>query len=161
MPTCERCGNAYPPLALTDGICRSCDDEKKRRSRSPRSPGGERATLDEVAKKVLLTTETAPNLPIAERLEIITAECVMGVNWLKDFAAAFRDTAGGRSVAYQQELRDARKIALKELKREAFDLGANAVVGVNLAYSEISGGGKSMLFLVASGTAVRLAEDAG
>jgi len=39
---------------------------------------------------------------------------------------------------------------------EAMALGAHAVVGVDLDYSEISGGGKSMLFLVASGTAVTL-----
>jgi len=41
------------------------------------------------------------------------------------------------------------------LRKEAFSLGANAVIGIDLDYSEISGGGKSgMLFIVISGTAV-------
>lgn len=44
--------------------------------------------------------------------------------------------------------------ARQELRKEAEELGANAVIGVRLDYSEFSGGGKSMLFLVASGTAV-------
>lgn len=74
----------------------------------------------------------------------------------KDVASAFRDVFGGRSETMQRGLKQARKAALAELRQEAFDLGADAVVGVDLDYSEISGGGKSMLFLVASGTAVKL-----
>lgn len=56
----------------------------------------------------------------------------------------------------QQGLKEARTAALDELRAEALALGADAVVGIDLDYSEISGGGKSMLFLVASGTAVKL-----
>jgi uncharacterized protein YbjQ (UPF0145 family) len=58
----------------------------------------------------------------------------------------------------QNTLKDARKVALDELRSEAAYLGADAVIGVDLDYSEISGGGKSMLFLVASGTAVKLSK---
>ena len=43
---------------------------------------------------------------------------------------------------------------LYELKKEAYYLKADGVIGIDLDYSEFSGGGKSMLFLVASGTAV-------
>ena len=65
---------------------------------------------------------------------------------------------GGRSKSYQNALKDARIAVLNELRREATMLGADAVIGVSLDYSEISGGGKSTMFLVASGTAVRLAQ---
>jgi uncharacterized protein YbjQ (UPF0145 family) len=65
---------------------------------------------------------------------------------------------GGRSKSYQSTLKDARKTVLLELRREAHRMGADAVLGVDLDYSEISGGGKSMLFMVASGTAVKLAK---
>ncbi|WP_283176762.1 YbjQ family protein [Gemmobacter sp. 24YEA27] len=106
--------------------------------------------------RIILTTETAHNLPVGQRLDIVTAEVVIGMHLFKDIASAFRDTFGGRSATMQQGLRDARKTALDELRLEAHALGADAVVGVDLDYSEISGGGKSMLFLVASGTAVTL-----
>ncbi|MFC1579546.1 YbjQ family protein [Thermodesulfobacteriota bacterium] len=66
------------------------------------------------------------------------------------------DMFGGRSGATQKVLRDARKVCLYELRREAFSLGANAVIVVDLDYSQFSGQGKSMLFLVASGTAVKV-----
>ncbi len=87
---------------------------------------------------------------------MITAECVYGMNIFKDLFSGVRDIFGGRSGAVQNTLRDARKTVLNELKKEAFQLGANAVVAIDLDYSEVSGGGKSMLFLVASGTAVMI-----
>jgi uncharacterized protein YbjQ (UPF0145 family) len=75
------------------------------------------------------------------------------MNIFKDLFAGVRDIVGGRSEAVQHTMREARKTALHELKREAYLVGANAVVGVDLDYVELSTGG-SMVMLVASGTAV-------
>ena len=108
--------------------------------------------------EIILTTETVCNFDIEERLEIITAECVFGMNIFRDLFATIRDIAGGRSEATQKVLKDLRVTVLTELRKEAYRVGANAVVGVDLDYSEFSGGGKSMLFLVASGTAVKIAQ---
>lgn len=105
---------------------------------------------------VLTTTETVTRRDIEQELEIVTAECVIGMNMWKDVLAAFTDAFGGRSETTQNALRRARQTCLAELRREAFLVRADAVVGVRLSYSEMSGQGKSMLFLVASGTAVRL-----
>lgn len=110
---------------------------------------------EESITKILLTTETAPNLPIIERIEIVTAECAFGMNIFKDLFAGVRDIVGGRSEAVQKTMRDARRTALYELKREAHAVGANAVVGVDLDYVELSAAG-SMVMLVASGTAVTI-----
>ena len=105
--------------------------------------------------EVVLTTETASNLKVLKRLDVITAECVYGMNIFKDILASLSDTFGGRNKSIQNTLRDARRTALTELRKEAYSLGANAVIGIDLDYSEISGGGKAgMLFIVASGTAV-------
>ena len=87
----------------------------------------------------------------------MTAECAFGMNIFKDLFASVRDIVGGRSRAVQNTLRDARRTALFELKREAWLVGADAVVGVDLDYVELSSAG-SMVMLVASGTAVRLAD---
>ena len=78
------------------------------------------------------------------------------MNIFRDIFAEVTDFFGGRSKASQKVLRDARKHCLNELRQEAKELGANAVIGVDLDYSEISGKGKGMLFLVASGTAVKV-----
>jgi uncharacterized protein YbjQ (UPF0145 family) len=105
----------------------------------------------------LLTTETAPNLNITKRIEIVTAEVAYGMNIFKDLFAGVRDIVGGRSEAVQKTMRDARRTALYELEKEAHSVGANAVVGVDLDYVELSGS-SNMVMLVASGTAV-LIED--
>jgi len=115
------------------------------------------AVIDEIAKDLILTTEFAmPEYKVTQRLEIITAECVFGMNMFRDMFASIRDIVGGRSSASQKVLRDARKTCLTELRREALITGADAVIGVDLDYSEVSGDGKSMLMVVASGTAVKI-----
>jgi uncharacterized protein YbjQ (UPF0145 family) len=105
----------------------------------------------------LTTTPTIPNREISGVLDVVSAECAYGINVLGDLLAGLTDVVGGRSGSTEKVLRDARHTVMAELRGVAFDLGADAVVGVNLAYSEFSGGGKSMLFVVATGTAVKLA----
>tara|TARA_B110000908_G_scaffold824_1_gene1029 strand:+ start:199 stop:630 length:432 start_codon:yes stop_codon:yes gene_type:complete len=107
----------------------------------------------------LTTTPTYPNLDIEEVKGVITAECVFGMNVFRDFFAGMTDFFGGRSEASQKVLRDARETCLNELKKEAYELGADGVIGIDLDYSEISGKGKGMLFLVASGTAVKFKDE--
>ncbi len=111
--------------------------------------------IERLAGDIILTTEHGmAEYRVVERIEVITAECVFGMNLFKDFFASITDIFGGRSKSSQTVLRDARLTCLAEMRREALMVGANAVIGMNLAYNEISGDGKSMLFVVASGTAV-------
>ena len=107
----------------------------------------------------LTTTPEYPNLEVKDVKGLVTAECAFGMNIFRDFFAGIRDLVGGRSEATQKVLRDARESCLYELKKEAHKIDATGVIGIDLDYSEFSGGGKSMLFLVASGTAVTFKED--
>jgi len=117
----------------------------------------QQSTDHQAISSIVLTTETAPNLNITKRIEIVTAECAFGMNIFKDLFAGVRDIVGGRSEAVQKTMRDSRKTVLYELKKEAYEVGANAVVGVDLDYVELSNAG-SMVMLVASGTAVVIEE---
>ena len=117
----------------------------------------QQSTDHQAISSIVLTTETAPNLNITKRIEIVTAECAFGMNIFKDLFAGVRDFVGGRSEAVQKTMRDSRKSVLHELKKEAYEVGANAVVGVDLDYVELSNAG-SMVMLVASGTAVVIEE---
>ena len=78
------------------------------------------------------------------------------MNVFKDFFVGLSDFFGGGNESTQNALRDARKTCLSELKKEALSIGANGVIAIDLDYSEFSGKNTSMLFLVASGTAVKL-----
>jgi uncharacterized protein YbjQ (UPF0145 family) len=138
-------------------MCPTCRKESERTEAG--RTDAERTAEQDVIDQIVLTTETASNLPITKRIEIVTAECAYGMNIFKDLFAGVRNIVGGRSEAVQSTMRDARKTVLSELKREAHAVGANAVVGVDLDYVELAGSGSSMLMLVASGTAVVI-EDA-
>jgi len=105
---------------------------------------------------VLTTTANVPNKEIKEVVAIVSAEVAVGMNIFKDMFSAVRDVVGGRAGAVQNTLSDLRGQAFDELRQEASRVGADAVVGVDLDYSEFSGGGRSMLFIVANGTAVKL-----
>jgi uncharacterized protein YbjQ (UPF0145 family) len=111
-----------------------------------------------IASKITVTTAPSVDGFIVEQtFDVVTAECVLGVNVFRDmFAGLVTDVIGGRSKGFQQSLRNARTDCLAELRREAQSLGANGVIATSLNYSELSGSGKSMLFVVAVGTAVRL-----
>ena len=161
MAQCAKCGKDLFRIQLIDGTCLQCieaarDEAAATEKRQREDEKAQRDAEQVAASRIILTTETAHNLPVDRRLDIVTAEVVIGMHLFKDIASAWRDAFGGRSKVMQDGLRDARREALSELRREAHALGADAVVGVDLDYSEISGGGKSMLFLVASGTAVTL-----
>ena len=100
------------------------------------------------------TTPSVEGRTIQEYLGVVTGEAILGANIFKDLFAGVRDIVGGRSGAYEEELRKAREIAMSELAAEATSRGADAVVGIDLDYETVGQG--SMLMVTASGTAVRL-----
>ena len=103
---------------------------------------------------IITTTPTVEGRTIAEYRGVVTGEAILGANIFKDLFAGIRDIVGGRSGAYEEELRKARSIAFDELTAAAHQMGADAVVGVDLDYETVGQG--SMLMVTASGTAVRL-----
>jgi uncharacterized protein YbjQ (UPF0145 family) len=105
---------------------------------------------------LLTTTPQVEGREITEYMGIVTGEAIMGANIFRDLFAGVRDIVGGRSAAYEKELLKAQKIALEEVEYRAEQIGANAVVGIDLDY-EVLGQNGSMLMVTASGTAVKIA----
>ena len=103
---------------------------------------------------LITTTNNIEGKTISQYMGLVTGEAIMGANLFKDFFAGITDIIGGRSGAYEQELRKAKEIAVEEMKQEAQKLGANAVIAVDLDYETISSGSGNMLMVSASGTAV-------
>ncbi len=102
---------------------------------------------------IVTTTVSVEGRRITEYKGIVFGEVISGVNFVRDVAASFSNFFGGRSGSYEEELVQARQNALKEMEQRAADLGANAVVGVDIDY-EVLGAGNGMLMVTASGTAV-------
>lgn len=102
---------------------------------------------------LLTTTPTIEGRRILEYKGVVTGETIVGANVLKDFMAGLTDFFGGRSGTYERVLRDAKESAMQEMEKRASELGANAVVGIDLDYEAIGQNG-SMLMVTCSGTAV-------
>ena len=106
---------------------------------------------------LIVTTPQVEGRPVRQYLGLVSGEAILGANIFRDFFAGIRDIVGGRSAAYEEELRKAKQIAIDEMSAAARDLGADAVIAVDLDYESIQlGGGGGMLMVSASGTAVRL-----
>jgi uncharacterized protein YbjQ (UPF0145 family) len=102
---------------------------------------------------LVTTTPTIEGKRIVRYCGVVAGEAILGANIFKDLFAGLRDIVGGRSGSYEKELQRAREIALQELQERAQEVGANAVIGVDLDY-EVLGQNNSMLMVTASGTAV-------
>ncbi|MGH7658707.1 MAG: heavy metal-binding domain-containing protein [Gemmatimonadales bacterium] len=106
---------------------------------------------------LISTTHSIEGRRVREYHGLVSGEAILGANIFKDLFAGIRDIVGGRSAAYEQELRKGKALALSEMEEQASALGANAVIGVDLDYETITlGSGGGMLMVSASGTAVRL-----
>lgn len=106
-------------------------------------------------RMIVTTTPSVEGRPVEHYLGIVTGEAIMGANLFKDMFAGIRDIVGGRSGAYEEELRRAKDIAMHEMTQNAGALGADAILSVDLDYETVGSNG-SMLMVTASGTAVQL-----
>ena len=104
---------------------------------------------------IVTTTNSVEGKKIVEYRGVVAGETIIGANFFKDIFAGIRDFVGGRSGSYEKVLLEARTTALRELEQRASQLGADAVVGVDIDY-EVIGANGSMLMVSASGTAVKL-----
>ena len=99
---------------------------------------------------LLTTTPNIEGHTVTHYFGIVSGETIIGANIFKDLFAAVRDVVGGRSASYEQVLREAKDMALKEMEMQASQLGANAIIAIDLDYENMN----NMLMVTASGTAV-------
>ena len=104
---------------------------------------------------ILSTTPTIEGRRIVEYKGVVFGEVIAGVDFLRDIAASIRNFVGGSSGSYEEELIKARTQAMEEMSQRAAELGADAVVGIDIDY-EVLGANNGMLMVTASGTAVKL-----
>jgi uncharacterized protein YbjQ (UPF0145 family) len=102
---------------------------------------------------IVTTTNTIEGSKITGYLGVVSGEAIMGANVVRDIFASITDIVGGRSGAYEKKLRQARDLCIEEMVAQAQDLGAHAVVGVDIDYEVVREG---MLMVTAAGTAVKL-----
>ena len=102
---------------------------------------------------LMSTTSVIDGRPVSRYLGVVTGEAIIGANIFRDVFAAVRDIVGGRSATYEKALAEARQVAMAAMQQRAQELGANAVIGIDVDY-EVLGQNNGMLMVAVSGTAV-------
>lgn len=103
---------------------------------------------------IITTTNNIEGKKIKEYIGVIFGEVITGVNFVKDFMAGIRDFVGGRSSSYEEELTKARAQAMEQLQQKAIEMGADAIVGLDIDY-EVLGANGSMMMVTVCGTAIK------
>ena len=104
---------------------------------------------------IITTTPNIEGYKILEYKGLVTGETIIGANFIKDLFAGIRDIVGGRSKSYEKVLQEGKETSVREMMQRAQELGANAIVGIDIDYETVGQGG-SMLMVACSGTAVRI-----
>ncbi len=102
---------------------------------------------------LMSTTTVIEGRPVSRYLGVVTGEAIIGANIFRDLFASVRDIVGGRSGTYEKALAEAREVAMNEMQTRAQELGASAVIGIDVDY-EVLGQNNGMLMVAVSGTAV-------
>ena len=102
---------------------------------------------------VVTTTPGIEGRRIVRYCGLVAGETVLQPNSFRNLLASLADIVGERSTARESELRTARQMAVAQMEQAALELGANAIVGVDLDYQTVGEQG-DMLMVSVSGTAV-------
>ena len=74
---------------------------------------------------LVTTTNTIEGKKILQYHGLVSGEAILGANIFKDIFASIRDIVGGRSAAYEKELRQAKEIAIAEMVEQADEKNIN------------------------------------
>jgi len=147
---CRACRHQFPFTALTrDGYCAACDPGEQ--AQPEPQPRASRRQLAQQA--FVLTTETAVDFKI-DRLGIVSAEAIVGINALKDLTFELRDIFGGPARAQQDAMARLKAELFAEIERQARQRGADMVIGMDLRFADFGQRGSAIL-ATAIGTAAR------
>ena len=161
MAECKECGKSIKAWEALGGACEDCYSlhlQNKARLKQKEGATERELSQQEISSMLVTTAHTLQGIEVTKYLGVISAECAYGMNMFKDMFANVRNLVGGRSAAVEDTMRDSRETVLLELKREAHAKGANAVIAVDLDYTQLGSGGNMMVLVSASGTAVVIEE---
>ena len=164
MAECKTCGKSIRAWMVLGGACEDCFSHLKKKEDAAESQlrrkedAAERELAQQELDAIILTTETAPNLNITKRIDVISAQAAFEINNFKDLFVGFMNPVKGRSNELEKQLDELRVKSTQELKAKAHEIGANAVVAVDLDLSTVTIGSISMMMMMASGTAVLIEE---
>ena len=107
-----------------------------------------------VMNLLIVTTPSIEGKDVKKYLGIVSGEGLIGANVYKDIFSGVRDVVGGRTSAYEDQLKKAREIAMESMIEKAEEVNANAILNVRVKYSNLGGTMGNTILVSITGTAV-------
>jgi uncharacterized protein YbjQ (UPF0145 family) len=155
---CSRCGKDFGGMFgfLTadlagENLCLDCQSKEFQRQDAQAKRETE---IKKLAESVLVTTTpSVEGHRVTSYLGIESVEIVIGTGFFSELSGDVSDFFGQRSKGFEGKLQDAKRVAFHLLRTRAAGKGANAVIGIDLDYTEFSG---NRIGLILNGTLVRV-----
>lgn len=110
------------------------------------------STMEPTAIQLFMSNvETIPGKAIVQSLGLVTGSTVRAKHLGKDIFAGLKNIVGGELKAYTELLNESRNEALQRMMMQAHSMGANGIVNVRFATSNVAAGASE---LFCYGTAV-------
>ena len=111
---------------------------------------------DQLKKRILVTmTDSFETKKIIKYIDMVSGACAMGTGLFTELGGEITDFFGEQSNMFQDKIRKARDVAEYQMRQEAFNKGANAIVCVRYNYWN---GKNNMAIVAVNGTAVQTVE---
>jgi len=144
MPFCSNCGSELPENVK---FCPKCGAPVKPEASKPGLPSF-----------IMVTTPTIPGYKITRILGVVTGLTPRTRGVGGKFVAGIQSMIGGEVTAFTSELEKARAEAMGRVRQRALELGANAIIGLDLETTEVF---QSTVMISATGTAVIVEPESG
>ena len=156
LPESWECSNCHEKVEDSFDACWKCGRSKD--GLEQRFSAADSATLEGLRGDVpdgiiLATTPSLESHTVVRYLGVVFGEAIVGAGIFNDFLASVTELVGGRSASYESPLADARRTALADMARRAKDLGANAILAIDVDYETIR---DTMIIVTCCGTAVEV-----
>lgn len=113
------------------------------------------AKMSEIISSIPVVSIQSPIGWEFEVLEMVTGQSVTGTGVISEFTSVFTDLFGKQSNRYNSKLKSGEELCFAQLRKNALDIGGNAVIATDIDYAEV-GGSKGMLMVCMAGTAIKL-----
>jgi len=102
---------------------------------------------------MLTSSHNFEGYAITSYLGFISAETTIGAGMFAGSSASMTNLTGSESDRFTGKMRDAKNVVMGRLREAAYELGGNAIIGVDLEYTMFGG---ALLGVAVSGTAVSI-----
>jgi len=157
MGMCKSCGKVFSALEMTDGLCKNCSSPETLELNKNKQAKIEEFEKNKfkILESIIVTSETSVE-NVEKRITFASAQCVYGLNIIKDLFTGVRNIVGGRIKSIEDPLAEAKNTIIEALKEEAYFAGGNAVIGIKIEHAYNNAGAANMVSILGTGTIVKL-----